>query len=321
MTGLLIFREHVRNFYKRYQRILKPVVRFILGVLLFFSLCNMFPYSEMLSGTAVILVLALICTWMPIGAVFFLSIVYTCAQLASLMPEIAGIYLVLFLLAYLIYVRLETRSCIPILMVPIALWLKIPHVLAILVGMFIGPAGIIPTSFGLFLYYFSVHVKDTVALFSTASSGDIQPYQYLIEQIFTDKQMLLVILVFSLVIGIVWAWYRMSHNDSWNQAIIIGSIAGMLLFLAGGYFMDLEISVIGVVIGFFGAAVIGLIVQFFRCVVDYTRVEYVQFEDDEYYYYVKAVPKVSVAQKEVSIKRINTRKHIKDQDDSVEEVR
>lgn len=38
---------------------------------------------------------------------------------------------------------------------------------------------------------------------------------------------------------------------------------------------------------------------------DYTRTERLEYEDDEYYYYVKAVPKASVATSERSIKKIN----------------
>ena len=40
---------------------------------------------------------------------------------------------------------------------------------------------------------------------------------------------------------------------------------------------------------------------------DYSRTEIVQFEDDEYYYYVKAVPKVHVAVPEKTVKKINVR--------------
>ena len=47
--------------------------------------------------------------------------------------------------------------------------------------------------------------------------------------------------------------------------------------------------------------------QFFRCIIDYTGVEYVEFEDDDYYYYVKAVPKASVTIPEKTVKRINER--------------
>ena len=39
--------------------------------------------------------------------------------------------------------------------------------------------------------------------------------------------------------------------------------------------------------------------------VDYNRTEIVQFEDDEYYYYVKAVPKNVVAAADKKVKKIN----------------
>ena len=42
--------------------------------------------------------------------------------------------------------------------------------------------------------------------------------------------------------------------------------------------------------------------------VDYTCTEYVQFEDDDYYYYVKAVPKMTVSSTDVKVQRISARK-------------
>ena len=50
---------------------------------------------------------------------------------------------------------------------------------------------------------------------------------------------------------------------------------------------------------------VALLYHFFVFTVDYTRTEYVQYEDDDYVYYVKAVPKASVATSERSIKKIN----------------
>ena len=48
----------------------------------------------------------------------------------------------------------------------------------------------------------------------------------------------------------------------------------------------------------------GLIAEFFFLSVDYSRTETLQFEDDEYYYYVKAVPKVGVTLPEKQVKHI-----------------
>lgn len=59
------------------------------------------------------------------------------------------------------------------------------------------------------------------------------------------------------------------------------------------------------ILGTAAAALIATVIQFFAFNVDYGRTEKVQFEDDEYYYYVKAVPKVTVATPERKVKKIN----------------
>jgi len=56
------------------------------------------------------------------------------------------------------------------------------------------------------------------------------------------------------------------------------------------------------------SVVLAFIFQFFVFAVDYSRTEFLQFQDDEYYYYVKAVPKLTVTRPDVKVKRINTRK-------------
>ena len=48
-----------------------------------------------------------------------------------------------------------------------------------------------------------------------------------------------------------------------------------------------------------------MIIQFFYKALDYSRSEYLQFEDDDYFYYVKAVPKIVVSEQNINIKRIN----------------
>ena len=65
-------------------------------------------------------------------------------------------------------------------------------------------------------------------------------------------------------------------------------------------------SIGGVFVSTVISAVIVLIIQFFIFNVDYSRTENVHFEDDEYYYYVKAIPKVSLEAPDVNVKRFNS---------------
>jgi len=53
---------------------------------------------------------------------------------------------------------------------------------------------------------------------------------------------------------------------------------------------------------------VAVILDVFILSVDYQRTEYTQFEDDDYYYYVKAVPKIKLQASDVQVKHINVNK-------------
>ena len=57
--------------------------------------------------------------------------------------------------------------------------------------------------------------------------------------------------------------------------------------------------------------ILTLIIKVFIISVDYSGTEYAQFEDDDYYYYVKAVPKIKVTKQDVKVKRINVKRQDK----------
>ena len=79
------------------------------------------------------------------------------------------------------------------------------------------------------------------------------------------------------------------------------------MLFRSGLVMNVSVSVGAVVLGTLGSLLLALVVEFFVLSVDYSRTEYTQFEDDEYYYYVKAVPKMSIAVSNKKVKKINSR--------------
>ena len=80
----------------------------------------------------------------------------------------------------------------------------------------------------------------------------------------------------------------------------VGLIAGyMLLGISGKWSVFWWGSVLGS---------IALLLQFVFFNLDYSRTERTQFEDDEYYYYVKAVPKVFISGTDKQVKRLRRKK-------------
>ena len=84
-----------------------------------------------------------------------------------------------------------------------------------------------------------------------------------------------------------------------------GAVSLIVVTLIGDIVSDTQISIAGVILGTLVSALLMLVLEFFAFNLDYSRTEKVQFEDDDYYYYVKAVPKVTVSTPERKVKKIN----------------
>ena len=69
--------------------------------------------------------------------------------------------------------------------------------------------------------------------------------------------------------------------------------------------MLMNMAILSLILGSVLAVLAALVLEFFIFSVDYSRTEIVQFEDDEYYYYVKAVPKNILSTPDKKVKRIN----------------
>ena len=97
------------------------------------------------------------------------------------------------------------------------------------------------------------------------------------------------------------------QDHAWKIAIIAGAIASIIVIAVGDIALGVHTSYGALIGGSIAAVGIGLVLELFFFTVDYARSENLQFEDDEYYYYVKAIPKVSISTPEKTVKRINER--------------
>ncbi len=131
---------------------------------------------------------------------------------------------------------------------------------------------------------------------------------------------MLIIVVFAVVLIITYVIYRLSVDYSWYAAIIVGGLFEIILLLIGNVVLDASISIGEILLGSICAVIIGIIVQFFKTVVDYSRVENTQFEDEEYYYYVKAVPKIVMAKQQKNVRKINAADQKSSDDETVSGV-
>ena len=96
-------------------------------------------------------------------------------------------------------------------------------------------------------------------------------------------------------------------DQAWKIAIGAGVISELVLFIAGDLAFGVHTDYLTLILGSAVSVVIGMALEFMIFSVDYSRTQRMQFEDDEYYYYVKAVPKIVVSAPEKTVKKINER--------------
>lgn len=131
-----------------------------------------------------------------------------------------------------------------------------------------------------------------------------------IDGLMGNKAMLVMITAFVITVIVVYFIRRMSVDHSWTIAMIAGVMVNLVIMLVGDLLYDTNVSVFGAIIGAVITIAAAKLIEFFRFCVDYSRTEKVQFEDDEYYYYVKAVPKMTVSTATKTVKRINTQTRV-----------
>ena len=189
-------------------------------------------------------------------------------------------------------------------------FLNVPYVVPLLVGLTGSLTAVIPVSLGVFMYYILLYIKQNVgALTGTAAAADItQKYGQIMKSMLSNQTALVMIGAFALSIVVVYLIKRLSIDYSWYLAIAAGVIAQLAVIFMGDVLFSVSVPLGSMVAGMLISVLIALVYTFFAFAVDYSRTEYLQYEDDDYYYYVKAVPKMAVTAPDVKVQKINSRK-------------
>lgn len=307
MTTLLVFREQLKNFYSKYELYLTPVFKFLLALVTLVMINSSIGYMSELKKTAVVLVLALMCSVMPMNFIVFVAAAVTLGHLYKFSMECALIALVVFLLLFILYFRFSSHDTVAVLLTPLCFILKIPYVMPIVMGLVGTPFSAVSVASGVIVYYMVGYMIGSASVLNTfEDDGALEKFRYIIDGLIGNKEMFVMIVAFAAALIVVYFIRRLSVDYAWTIAMVTGALLDVMILLFGDLMYNTNLSIIGLIVGSIVSVLLAKILEFFVFNVDYSRTEYVQFEDDEYYYYVKAVPKnaVSAPQKRVKTIRV-----------------
>lgn len=307
LTAVLAFKEKLMSFYAKAGIYVNYVMKFIMAFVSFLLIGRFIGTNELLSSPVICFAAGLICAFVPVNVTVLCATVLTVVQLFGMSIELALVATLVMLIVYLLYFRFAPSTGFLMIITPLLFCMKIPYVVPVIAALTVGITGIIPVICGTFIYYlidFAHHYSTAIATLDADSA--LQNITFIFNNVINNKELIIIVVSFSIAIMMIYMIRRLSVNYSWLIAIIAGSVTDAIVIIVSFSLLMVDFSISGLIGGTVLAILTGLVMHLFIFSVDYSSTEYVQFEDNDYYYYVKAVPKISVSGRNVTVKKINT---------------
>ncbi len=305
MTQLTDFKETILNFYQKNAAYVRPVVKAVFSFIILFLLSRLFGYDSRVNKIYVFLVVSVMQAFLPVSFLYYTSVILIAVNLWAVSPEIMLIFLAVAAACWLAFIRMDRKYAVIVVLTPVLFFLKIEYLIPVLTGMIAGLGGILPVAGGILIYFIGAYSKDVSAILATTTgNGAGVGLQRMIFMVTTDQTLLVLMVAFCLTVFISAILYRLFDERAWIFTVVSGNIALALLLLSGRLIFDLNYTIWRVFLECIIAMALALVYQFFRGIGDISSIEKVTFEDDEYIYYVKAVPKIRVSLAERNVTRI-----------------
>ena len=308
MAALLMIKEKIKLIYANYSRVIVPIIKAIVAFLMLTAINDKIGYMSRLDNLLVVVAISALCAITPKSMTVIVAVVVALLHLTALSIEVALIAAAVFLVMVLLYVRFCSKDILLLILVPMSFYFGVPYVTPLVTGVLCGPAAALTLGCGVIIHYFIDYVSIN-AVTIQGLPGAVEKIRICLDGIIQNDAMILAVLSFVAATSVVYILRRQAIDNAWTIAIFCGAMTNVILNFMGILILDDGPGVIGLLLGTIIAVPLAMLVAFLFMGLDYKRTERVQFEDEDYYYYVKAVPKMKIQAPSKTVKKINTQKY------------
>ncbi len=309
MYFLLELREKIRKIYGEYNVYIRPAVKFVVALVSFLMLNISIGYMTKIKNPLVAILLAAICAFIPGEFTILILSVFMLAHLYAISAEFCLIALCVILVMYLLFLRFAPKQGYIIIATVMLCGLKLYAAVPVIIGIGLGISSVIPVSFGILIYNIIRTASEYESAITNMSVSDtVQQMSYIAESFVNDRACIVMIIAAVVSIIVIGCIKNLAIDNAWTYALVAGALVEFLILMVGILALNAKLNYISMFLGLVIGVAGGYVCKVLLFSVDYKRTEYVQYEDDEYYYYVKAVPKITLVSEDVKVKQINGKK-------------
>lgn len=292
MRTLVNVKESLIRFWSAFDTYLTSALKFTVSLVMLLFIAGTLGGPEILGQILVIIILAAFASILPRNALILMGVVYLEAGFLKHSVEsaiVGGVMLFILLLLYLCFLPGQTYV---VVLTALCLGFKIPFIMPVVCALLMGPAAAAGISFGTFVYYLAQILSGREAVSAGLGSETLAHVLGLFQKVLLNQELWISIVILLAVFFVICLIRRMPVNYSWQIGIVAGIFVYGLLFGMKLFLPGMKVFWVQLLTDLLIGAAAGFLVQFFCFALDYEKVQHLQFEDDDYYYYVKAVPKL-----------------------------
>lgn len=296
METISELRDRIVELYERFEAFVNPLLKFIFMMITIMIINSKLGFMDKLSNIVIIFAVCLIAAFLPLNASIVIAALFIMLHLYKLSFQVAIVVGLVFALMFVLYFRFSPKDAIAVIATPLLCILKLPYVAALLVGFFGGPLSFFSVACGTVIHNIVDYISNNSDKFSGSFSAEnaLSGFKTIIDNVLNNDTMIVMVVTLSVVCILTNVIKRFSFDYSWYVALAISAIAGLIVVIIGSSAMDADLSIGGSILSMVISAIITFVIIMLVRNVDYASAEYVQFEDDEYVYYVKAIPRITI---------------------------
>lgn len=307
MAKLLVWRGRIIHFYEKYYRVVRGGLRALTVLAALLLLSGRFPNGYFVDKQWIFILIAIVCGVLP-DVVSITSIVLVVSiEVWNVSPVLACMILFGITVFFLLFGRKAREQWYIMLSIPTFSVMHMGFCVPVVAALFAGPSMLPALIMGILLRFSLDGVIEYTATAQRvvgSESGFLAPMQYLVDYLSHNLTLLVALIVYVLTFAVIYVLRRSNFRYAPQIAILVGNIVLFTLEMISNIVWDLELDLVLTSILVIVTMGIAYLVQFFRTSLDYHGTRRLQFEDDEYYYYVTAIPKYKVADDEKIVTKI-----------------
>lgn len=308
MTDLLQrLRNIVKGVLSRHELVL---ISFWKGILCLFSLFAIkfgFNNSTFVDNYLFILIVSIAGMFVPLSATALIIVFTTVVHIANFSPQAAFAVCIMFMLFYFISIYYKSPNRWSIVFSMVFYQMKIPFCVPMVAGLVGNINDVVSITAGAGIGYYLKLIMENKAVLTNGTS-DIDAFSLIFKQMLMSPNFYCFIASQIAMFLIVNNLRSKKIKHSGIIGVSLGSFVSIVIMITGNLIFDSSEKAYVLMIEAIVTWIIGVIITYFFVETDYVSPESFQMEDDEYYYYVTAIPKVHFTKEERKIKKVTDNK-------------